>query len=152
MYHACESRNAKYEPMEWCTDSFVAALDTKYKFEETIALINLRIQVTLAFPPEHDQFTTEEDTIETVRLPLCDLFEEPQHDAAKRFLYYLASSTDLAYYLRHDYGISIIGPALGNRSAISIDRENIKMLSCYAQNIIDAWRQFKLLTSIIRSF
>lgn len=144
-----ETKIATFSPMGPLTAEFAASLNAKYKYEETVTLINLRIQAALQFPPEHDEFTTDEDSIHLIHVPLEEVFEDMRDDTAKRFFYYLISSPDIAWYIRLYHGVTAAGLLLGNKTAIAIDREAVNVLNCFSPTIVDSWRQFKLLSQVV---
>lgn len=141
----------KFDSMGLLSVDSVPLLDKRLMFEQQLGIINMRVRAILDFPPEHDCVHAE-DAMEMVYVRLHELFDQVYHEVAKRFFYYLITSADLAAHMRHAFGIGIHGKALGNNTVVAINREKTNRVDYQSQIIIDAWRQYKLLSRIICSF
>ena len=129
----------------------VDIMHKKFVFEGIVDVINNRMKIQLQFPPEHDEFGDNQH-IDTLTVNLVTLFEDVPQDLPKRFFLYLIGSLDIAHQIQHENGVSLVGVACGNKSVVLFEREKFAPFDCNSSIMVSAWRQFKLLSTIICRF
>lgn len=141
----------KFSALERLTLESLTQMDKHLMFEQQLGTINLRLRTVLDFPPEHNCAYGDESQ-EMVYVRLSDLFDQKYHQFAKHFFYYLITSADLAVYIRQNCGFGLHNNPLGDNSVVMINRLSYNRVNHKAQTIINAWRQYKLVSRIICNF